>query len=131
MNRLLTALLLFFTVTMQAQTRESYDVFIPISKYISTGDADALSAWFDDNLEISVENRLNTASRSQSKQIIKAFFNRYSPSGFEIRHKAGRATMMHALGRLKAGGESFDVTIFVNLKDDRYLIQQLTIEKAP
>ncbi len=30
------------------------DVFVPISKYIAAGNAEALSAWFADNLEIAV-----------------------------------------------------------------------------
>ena len=38
---------------------DTYDVFIPISKYIRQGDADKLSAWFSDNLEISVFSESN------------------------------------------------------------------------
>ena len=33
---------------------DSYDVFVPISKYLSQGNADALSAWFSETLDISV-----------------------------------------------------------------------------
>ena len=44
-------LTLTFCLRADAQSRES-DVFIPIGKYIMQGNADALSAWFDDNLEI-------------------------------------------------------------------------------
>ena len=30
------------------------DVFVPISKYFAAGNAEALSAWFADNLEIAI-----------------------------------------------------------------------------
>ncbi len=109
---------------------DTYDVFIPISKYIRQGDADKLSAWFSDNLEISVFSESNETSRAQAKQIMKSFFETYTPRTFDIEHTAGRSTMKYALGMLKAGGEVFEVTIFVSIKDNTYRIQQLKIQKA-
>ena len=109
---------------------DTYDVFIPISKYIRQGNADKLSAWFSDNLEISVFSESNETSRAQAKQIMKSFFETYTPRTFDIEHTAGRSTMKFALGMLKAGGEVFEVTIFVSIKDNTYRIQQLKIQKA-
>ena len=106
-----------------------YDVFIPISKYIRLGDADRLSAWFDDNLEISILSKSSDSSRSQALRIIKTFFSNYNPREFDITHTAGRSNMIYALGRLNAGGEIFEVTIFVSCKDDSYRIQQIKISK--
>lgn len=105
------------------------DVFVPISKYLSQGNAEALSAWFDDNLDISVISNGGTCSKSQAKQILKSFFESYSPRSFEITHTSGRANMKYALGNLSAGGETFSVTIFVGCQDGKYLIQQLKIER--
>ena len=109
---------------------DTYDVFIPISKYIRQGNADKLSAWFSDNLEISVFSESNETSRAQAKQIMKSFFETYTPRTFDIEHTAGRSTMKYALGMLKAGGEVFEVTIFVSIKDNTYRRQQLKIQKA-
>ncbi|MBQ7622298.1 MAG: DUF4783 domain-containing protein [Bacteroidales bacterium] len=105
------------------------DVLVPISKYISTGNSEALSAWFADNLEIAVLTRENEASRAQARQILKNFFDTYTPRSFDITHTAGRANMKYALGLLKAGGESFNVTIFLRCKGSSYCIQQLKIER--
>lgn len=107
----------------------SYDVFVPIAKYLGQGNADKLSAWFADNLEISVVSTSNDSSRSQARQILKAFFNSYTPRSFEITHTAGRSHMKYALGTLNAGGERFIVTIFVSYCSDQYRIQQLKIER--
>ena len=108
----------------------TYDVFIPISKYIRQGDAEKLSAWFSDNLEISVFSESNETSRAQARQIMKSFFENYTPRTFDIEHTAGRSTMKYALGTLNAGGEVFEVTIFVSIKNDTYRIQQLKIRKV-
>lgn len=111
-----------------AQTTGSYDVFIPIAKYISHGDAESLSAWFADNLEITIFSNTSECSRNQAKQIVKTFFSAHTPRAFDIIHTAGRNNIKYALGSLKAGGELYEVTIFVNYKGRGYRIQQLKIK---
>lgn len=106
-----------------------YDVFTPIAKYMREGDADKLSAWFADNLEIILLSNVNDSSRNQARSIMKSFFSSYTPRSFEITHKAGRSNMKYALGALNAGGEKFIVTIFVSCRDNTYKIQQLKIER--
>ena len=49
----LFALALLAGVTLRAQSGES-DVFVPISKYLSQGNTEALSAWFSENLDVTV-----------------------------------------------------------------------------
>lgn len=117
-------------ISLHSQNNAGYDVFIPISKYISQGDSEKLSAWFADNLEVCIRASSNTSSKSQARQIIKSFFESYSPSSFNISHTAGQGNMKYALGTLKAGGSSFLVTIFVNLDGEEYKIQQIKIDPA-
>ena len=107
-----------------------YDVFNPISKYLAQGDAEKLSAWFSDNLEVTIFSDSNDSSRNQARQIMKSFFRSYTPRSFEITHKAGRANMKYALGTLNAGGEMFVVTIFVGYNESSYKIQHLKIERV-
>ena len=106
-----------------------YDVFNPIAKYLAMGDAEKLSAWFSDNLEVTIFSDSNDSSRNQARQIVKSFFRSYTPRSFEITHKAGRSNMKYALGTLNAGGEMFLVTIFVGYDDTAYRIQHLKIER--
>lgn len=120
---------MFMSVDASAQD-SSYDVFNPISKYIACGDAEKLSAWFSDNLEVTIFSNSNDSSRNQARQIMKSFFRSYTPRSFEITHKAGRSNKKYALGTLNAGGEMFVVTIFVNYKDTDYKIQHLKIERV-
>ena len=116
--------------TRAAAQSEGYDVFVPISKYLTQGNHDALSAWFADNLEVSILSRSVDASRSQARQIVKAFFDAHTPRSFIITHTAGRANMKYVLGYLNAGGETFLVTIFVTVKDGQHRIQQFRIERT-
>ena len=123
----LTAILLS-GLSLKAQT-DGYDVFIPITKYISQGNSDNLSAWFADNLEVSILANANDCSRNQARQILKSFFSSHTPRSFSINHTASRGNMKYALGNLNAGGEIYQVTIFVNYSGDTYKIQQLKIDR--
>lgn len=125
----IAALLLLTAAGATAQTSNGNDVFNPIAKYIAQGNAEALSAWFADNLEISVISKGDNSSRNQAKQVVKRFFDSYTPRSFQIDHTAGRINMKYALGTLNAGGEKFHVTIFVSRKDGPYRIQQLKIDR--
>ena len=127
-SRIILAAAMLLPVTVAAQDK-SYDVFTPIAKYMALGDADRLSAWFADNLEVTIFSTSNDSSSNQARQIMKSFFKSYTPRSFEISHKAGRSNMKYALGTLNAGGEMFLVTIFVNFKDNGYKIQQIKIER--
>ena len=144
MNRfkaiLILALMLIGGGVLHAQTEvvpastvkpqgSDYDVFVPIAKYLSQGNAEALSAWFADNLDMTVLAKGGNSSRSQARQILKTFFEGYTPRDFQITYTAGRANMKYALGTLNAGGENFLVTIFVSSKGDTYTIQQMKIER--
>lgn len=108
----------------------NYDVFVPISKYITQGNADALSAWFSDNLDITVLSKGGNSSKVQAKQILHSFFSMHTPRSFEITYTAGRANMKYALGNLNAGGETYLVTIFVYCSDNKNQIQQFKIERV-
>ncbi len=124
------AALLVGNVAFAQPSGEGNNVFVPIAKYIRNGDAERLSAWFADNLEVTIFSSSNDASRNQAKQIVKSFFDTYSPRAFTINHTAGRPNMKYAYGTLTAGGENLSVTIFVSCKDGKnYYIQQLKFEK--
>lgn len=128
--RKLSILLIAVSAGIAAKAQDNgFDVFVPIAKYITQGNAEALSAWFSDNLDISVLSPESSYSRNQSEKILDTFFKSNTPRSFEITHTAGSSNMKYALGTLDAGGENYFVTIFVSFKGDTYSIQQLKIER--
>ena len=84
---------------------DGYDVFNPIVKYFGQGNVDKLSAWFADNLEVSILSTNNDCSKNQAKQILKTFFSNHNPRSMDIIHTASKANSKYALGELNAGGE--------------------------
>ena len=120
----IVSLLMLCSAAAAKAQNGNYDVFIPISKYISQGNVDALSAWFSDNLDITVLAKGGNSSKVQARQIISNFFDSHTPRSFEVTYTAGRANMKYALGNLNAGGETYLVTIFVYCNDEKNQIQQ-------
>lgn len=112
----------------QNQIQKS-DVFVPISKYLESGNAANLSAWFSENIELVMFGNRKNCSRNQAKQIMRRFFSDYTPRSFEIVHKSGVHPMIYAIGQLEGGGNRFKVTIFVKTTERGNYIQQLSIEK--
>ncbi len=108
---------------------DGFDVFVPISRYLGSGEEQKLSAWFSNSVEITILGESNTCSRPQARQILKSFYASYTPRSFEITHKASQGNMKYAIGKLKAGGETFIVTVFLCMKDNCYDIHQLKIER--
>lgn len=116
--------------SVTTRTDPSYDVFVPLAKYIATADVESLSAWFAPALEVVILGKSSDCSKNQAKQILKAFFKRYTPRTYEIQHQAGRENMKYACGTLNASGEYFIVTIFVcYLPDTGFQIQQIKIDR--
>lgn len=104
-------------------------VFVPISKYLYEGDAEKLSAWFYDTIELSVDNEDAVMNRDQAYRMMGTFFDRHRPESFQIYHSASKSQVKCVVGRMMAGGEHFNVSIFVSNRGDGYLIQKLQIQK--
>jgi len=120
----------FFSPAASAVSDDGYDVFVPIAKYIEQGDSEKLSAWFADNLEITILSSSSDSSRNQARQILKSFFSEHTPTSFTILHMASKSSMKYAIGTLVAGAEAYQVTIFLSLSKQKFQIQQLKIEKV-
>lgn len=118
----------FAASSLNAQSKDA-DVFVPIAKYIELGDAESLSAWFADNLELSILGSVNECSRNQGKLIIKRFFTENAPKEFEIVHKSGGAPMKYAVGVLSAGGDSYMITLLVKTQSAGNYIQHFRITR--
>lgn len=121
--------LLAAPLSMRAQN-DGYDIFKPISSYLGSGDTKHLAIWFDDTLELTLLTRSINSSKKQAERSLASFFETYQPSSFKVVYKVSKSNMKYCTGVLKAGSESFDVTIFLVLKGESFWIQQLKIEKS-
>ena len=125
---LISMLLIASAFKIDARPIDDGDVFIPIAKYMEAGDAEKLSVWFADNLQVEVLGSINNCTRNQAKLIMRNFFTNHTPKSFKIMHKSGRPPMNYAVANLDAGGSQYRVIIFVKSVEGRNEILQIKIE---
>ncbi len=104
-------------------------VLQPISKYIERGNVDCLSAWFAENIRLEILGNISNCSKQQAKQILKEFFNDFTPRSFEFVYRSGDYPMEYAIGNLDSGGDIFTVTVMVNSAGSGNFIQHIKISK--
>ena len=115
--------------TAYSQDDESKVLFTSIGDDLKSGDAATFAQWFAEDMEVDVMGNAGVCSRSQARQLMKNFYERYTPKSFSIVHMSGSLPMRYCIGNLIAGGERFRVTLFVKTQREIHQLQQIRIEK--
>lgn len=106
------------------------DLFSPVGKYLESGDCDKLSSWFADNLELEIQDESINCSRNQARLVLKEFFKQNPPSNFVILHKSTKDSLRYAIGQLIAGGESYNVVIYIKSSEGKNYIEHIGIKRS-
>lgn len=112
-----------------AQDSDSQALFASIGEDLKSGDVSDFSKWFAEDLEVDIMGSAGICSKSQAKQTMKNFYDKYAPKVFSVVHISGTLPMRYCIGTLLAGGEKFRVTLFVKTLRGTHTIQQIRIEK--
>ena len=121
---------LFFAFLLPAVFQSSAHLSA-ITQAISQGDATALSAFFDESVEISILDKDDVYAKADATGIIRQFFSQYRPSGWSTVHKgaARNNDSQYCIGNLTANGQTFRVYIYMKEKNGRQLIQELRFDR--
>lgn len=100
-----------------------------VSAAIRNGNAVALSKYFNDKIELTINDMDDIYSRDQAELIMKDFFANHMPNSFNILHKGGKEGSRFAIGSLNTTGGEYRITILVKYTNNQPFIHQLRIEK--
>ncbi|MBN1132873.1 MAG: DUF4783 domain-containing protein [Bacteroidales bacterium] len=93
------------------------------------GDAEELSLFFHQNLEMTILEKVYMSSKTQATRIMEDFFRNNTPIDFTISFEGTKEKSRYAIGILKTKDNSFRVNLFFLIRDDEKLIYYLSIEK--
>lgn len=126
MKKLLFVLLIAPSIAMVAP-----DNLSSISKAISNGDAEALSKYFDDKVEVSILDNDNVYDKGQAKSALQNFFSKNKPESYTQVHDGTSkgAGSKYTIGNLKASGKIFRVYVYMKVAGDVYTIQEISISE--
>lgn len=96
---------------------------------IQNGNDEKLATYFNENVELVVQNHDDVFSKAQAKQIVAEFFKANKPKQFSIIHQGGKDGARYAIGSLVTGNGTFRVYFLVKNKENNPYIHQLRIEK--
>ena len=92
---------------------------------LKTGNAQELSRYVDDNLEISLPDKSDNYSRSQAIMVLKDFFNNNGVTGFDVQFKGENGGGQYCIGTLKTRSGNYRTTVFMKTKDGKQLVKQI------
>jgi len=123
MKSLLTSILVVATVMMSsfAQPGTIDDVI----GAIRSGDAEELSKYFDDNVELTLPVKSDSYSKAQAQVILKDFFGNNGVKGFELKHKGDSPGGHYCIGTLQTKSGSFRAHVFLKAKGSKEVVKEI------
>jgi hypothetical protein len=119
--------MIFIPVSVSGAQTEKIPEGIVLS--FKAGNAEELSKFFHNNVELIILENEDVYSRSQAEQIIRKFFSEHKPEAFRIIFEGGKENSRYAIGSLKTPEKSYRVYILMKKQEDSPLIHQLRIEE--
>lgn len=96
----------------------------PIVNALKSGNADAVSNYFDKILDIKFpeKDEIKSIGKNQAGIALKSFYDDNKIKGFELSSQREMSGTMYVAGRLLNDGEGYKVSIMMKLKDGKHQI---------
>ena len=123
MKSLLSSILVVATVMMSSFSQPN--TIDDVIGAIRSGDADELSKYFDDNVELTLPVKSDSYSRAQAQVILKDFFGNNGVKGFELKHKGDSPGGHYCIGTLQTRSGSFRAHVFMKAKGSKEVVKEI------
>ncbi len=103
--------------------------FDNIANAIRTGNASALAANFQGNVEITIKETGNSYSKSQAEMVLKNFFTTHTPKGFSIAHQGTSPEgSKYFIGNLSTSTGNYRTYVYAKAVNGVLVIQEVRFE---
>jgi len=92
---------------------------------LKEGNAQELSRYIDDNIEISLPDKSDNYSRTQAVMVLKDFFNNNGVTGFDVQFKGETGGGQYCIGNLKTKSGVYRTTVFLKSKEGKQVIKEI------
>jgi len=97
---------------------------------IKVGDAPRISKYFDNMVEISINEKSHSYSKSQAEMVLRDFFSNKGVKTFKVAHRGNTNDSEYCVGILTTESGDFRTTIFMKVRGDRKVINSLIFDGA-
>ena len=95
---------------------------------LRNGNAQELSRFIDDKIEISLPDKSDSYSKSQAVMVLKDFFNNSGVTGFEVQFKGENGGSQFCVGKLQTKSGSYRTTVFMKTKEGKQLVKEIRFQ---
>lgn len=99
-----------------------------VQSSLRTGNADKLSAWFDNNVTVTLPGTSDLYGKNAAASLLRDFFNSSGVKGFEAVHKGDNNNAQFIIGRVQTKKGPLRVTVFIKPKGDKQVVQEIKFE---
>mgnify|MGYP003564756667 CR=1 FL=1 len=102
-----------------------------ITRAIGRGDADGISVYFDESVELAILDDEDVYSKQVAAKKLKAFFAQYPPRGYSQVHRGTSKSKdsIYCIGNLTTEQAVFRVYIYMRVNGEQHLIQEVRFDK--
>lgn len=108
----------------------SMDSLSDIAKAINTGDANNLTTFLDENVELALLGNGKIYGKKDAVETIQAFWEQHKPIKFVPMHEGATKgdDSRYCIGNLDTAEKSYRVYLFISVSGGKYLIQEMRVE---
>lgn len=97
---------------------------------LKAGNAAGISRHFDTYIDITLPDKSSNYSKSQAELIIKDFFAGHDVRNFEVKHKGDNDNGEYCIGTLQTRNGNFRTTVYMRIKNNRQVIQEIRFQSV-
>lgn len=96
---------------------------------IRSGNANQLSKYFDDRVDISIPGKNDNYSKSQGELILKDFFSNNDVKDFQVKHKGENNGSEFCFGVLRTQSGNYRTKLYMKQKGNRQVLQEIGLQR--
>ena len=121
-----------FTILAIGLVLTSFTTFSGLNDVITaikSGNAVAVSKYFDNTVEITIAGKNNTYSKSQGEAVLRDFFASNPVKSFAVVHQGESGGAQFCIGTLTTANGNYRTTLNLKQKGDKQSLQEIKFEK--
>jgi hypothetical protein len=106
------------------------DAIASITETIKAGSAKELSRYLNQTVDVTIEGKVESYSKTQAEFVFRDFFKQHPPSEFGIIHQgSSRQGQPFAIGQYKSGTEIFRVFMKIKSSNNQQFLHEISFSK--
>ena len=121
---MISLFILIWTSTFSFAQSEAID---DIKIAIKSGSSKEMSKYFNTNVDVTLDEKIETFSKTQAEYVFRDFFKNNPPNSFTIVHQgSSKGGLPYAIGQYLSDDKTYRVWMRIKKSGDSYLIHEIS-----